>query len=151
MVSSDGKTEELKELNGESVLHIADLITEASSYERAWIPAIKNNGGRIKWSVVVVDRKQGGAELLKSYDIKSFSMVDIDIGLFKRVLDMGLIDRGQFEMIEQYILDPKESMAKFLRKNPEFIKQALMADDKTRERAKLCIEKDFYGLNIELS
>jgi len=50
----------------------------------------KNNGGRIKWSVVVVDRKQGGAELLKSYDIKSFSMVDIDIGLFKRVLDMGL-------------------------------------------------------------
>jgi len=151
VVSSDGKTEELKELNGESVLHIADLITEASSYERAWIPAIKNNGGRIKWSVVVVDRKQGGAELLKSYDIKSFSMVDIDIGLFKRVLDMGLIDRGQFEMIEQYILDPKESMAKFLRKNPEFIKQALMADDKTRERAKLCIEKDFYGLNIELS
>jgi len=113
--------------------------------------AIKNNGGRIKWSVVVVDRKQGGAELLKSYDIKSFSMVDIDIGLFKRVLDMGLIDREQFEMIEQYILDPKESMAKFLRKNPEFIKQALMADDKTRERAKLCIEKDFYGLNIELS
>jgi orotate phosphoribosyltransferase len=151
VVSSDGKTEELKELNGESVLHIADLITEASSYERAWIPAIKNNGGRIKWSVVVVDRKQGGAELLKSYDIKSFSMVDIDIGLFKRVLDMGLIDREQFEMIEQYILDPKESMAKFLRKNPEFIKQALMADDKTRERAKLCIEKDFYGLNIELS
>jgi len=97
VVSSDGKTEELKELNGESVLHIADLITEASSYERAWIPAIKNNGGRIKWSVVVVDRKQGGAELLKSYDIKSFSMVDIDIGLFKRVLDMGLIDREQFE------------------------------------------------------
>jgi len=41
VVSSDGKTEELKELNGESVLHIADLITEASSYERAWIPAIK--------------------------------------------------------------------------------------------------------------
>jgi len=31
----------------------------------------------------VVDRKQGGAELLKSYDIKSFSMVDIDIGLLK--------------------------------------------------------------------
>jgi len=57
----------------------------------------KNNGGRIKWSVVVVDRKQGGAELLKSYDIKSFSMVDIDIGLFKRVLDMGLIDRNSLK------------------------------------------------------
>jgi len=117
VVSSDGKTEELKELNGESVLHIADLITEASSYERAWIPAIKKQRRQDKNGVSLwVDRKQGGAELLKSYDIKSFSMVDIDIGLFKRVLDMGLIDREQFEMIEQYILDPKESMAKFLRK-----------------------------------
>jgi len=113
VVSSDGKTEELKELNGESVLHIADLITEASSYERAWIPAIKNNGGRIKWSVVVVDRKQGGAELLKSYDIKSFSMVDIDIGLFKRVLDMGLIDREQFEMIEHIFLIQKNRWQSF--------------------------------------
>jgi orotate phosphoribosyltransferase len=148
VVSIDGKTEELRKLNGESVLHIADLITEASSYERAWIPAIKNNGGRIKWSVVVVDRKQGGGELLKSYDVESFSMVDIDIGLFRRVLDMGLINKEQFDMIERYILDPKESMAEFLRKNPDFIKEALAADDKTRERAKLCIEKDFYGLNI---
>ncbi|HOM01397.1 MAG TPA: orotate phosphoribosyltransferase [Acetivibrio sp.] len=150
VVTTDGKTEELKKLEGESVLHIADLITEASSYERAWIPAIKNNGGRIKWSVVVVDRKQGGGELLKSYDVKSYSMVDIDINLFKRVLDMGLINREQFEMIERYILDPKEAMAQFLRENPQFIKEALSADDKTRERAKLCIEKDFYGLNIKL-
>ena len=150
VVTTDGKTEELKKLEGESVLHIADLITEASSYERAWIPAIKNNGGRIKWSVVVVDRKQGGGELLKSYDVKSYSMVDIDINLFKRVLDMGLINREQFEMIERYILDPKEAMAQFLREKPQFIKEALSADDKTRERAKLCIEKDFYGLNIKL-
>jgi len=56
---------------------------------------------------------------------------------------MGLIDREQFEMIEQYILDPKESMAKFLRKNPEFIKQALMADDKTRERQSFALRKTF--------
>lgn len=149
VVTIDGTTEELKGLKGEGVLHIADLITEASSYERAWIPAIKNNGGSIKWSVVVIDRRQGGSELLKSYDVKSHSMVDIDINLFKRALDMGLINMEQFEMIEHYISDPKESMAQFLRKNPEFIKDALLADDKTRERANLCLQKDFYGLNIK--
>jgi len=59
VVSSDGKTEELKELNGESVLHIADLITEASSYERAWIPAIKNNGGRDKMECRCGGQKTG--------------------------------------------------------------------------------------------
>jgi len=149
VVSIDGKTEELKGLEGGAVLHIADLITEASSYERAWIPAIKNNGGKIKWSVVVIDRRQGGSELLKSHDVKAFSMVDIDINLFNRVLDMGLINMEQFEMIERYILDPKESMAQFLKKNPEFIKEALKADDKTRERANLCLQKDFYGLNVK--
>ena len=37
----------------EKVLHIADLITEASSYERAWIPAIKNNGGRLSGALLL--------------------------------------------------------------------------------------------------
>ena len=41
VITDEGNTEYLKNLNGGKVLHIADLITEASSYERAWIPAIK--------------------------------------------------------------------------------------------------------------
>ena len=146
VITIDGKSEEITDLNGGKVLHIADLITEASSYERAWIPAIKNNGGQIKWSVVVIDRKQGGKELLDSYGIESFAMVDIDIKFFKKVVDMGIINSAQFDMIEQYISDPKKSMADFLKKNPGFLEQSLKADDKTKERAKLCLEKDFYGL-----
>ena len=58
VITDEGNTEYLKNLNGGKVLHIADLITEASSYERAWIPAIKEKGGQILWSVVVVDRMQ---------------------------------------------------------------------------------------------
>lgn len=149
VISIDGKTEELTELKGGNVLHIADLITEASSYERAWIPAIQNIGGKMKWSLVVIDRKQGGEELLNSFGVKSLSMVDIDIDLFKMVLEMGIINNEQFSMIENYIDDPKEAMAKFLKDNPEFLENALKADDRTRERAKLLIEKDFYGLGLK--
>lgn len=149
VISIDGRTEELTELKGGNVLHIADLITEASSYERAWIPAIQNIGGKMKWSLVVIDRKQGGEELLNSFGVKSLSMVDINIDLFKMVLEMGIINNEQFSMIENYIDDPKEAMAKFLKDNPEFLENALKADDRTRERAKLLIEKDFYGLGLK--
>ncbi|NLD50274.1 MAG: orotate phosphoribosyltransferase [Clostridiaceae bacterium] len=140
------RTEELESLEGKKVLHVADLITEASSYERAWIPAIKNKGGEIKWSVVVVDRKQGGEELLNSFGVKSFSMVDIDIDLFRKVFSMGIINNEQLLMIEKYMENPREAMAEFLRNNPEFLQEALNSDEKTKERALLLVEKDIYGL-----
>ncbi|AUG57629.1 MAG TPA: orotate phosphoribosyltransferase [Ruminiclostridium sp.] len=146
VITCNGKTEYLKNLNGGKVLHIADLITEASSYERAWIPAIKEKGGKIFWSVVVVDRMQGGRELLEKNGIKSFSMINIDVSFFKEVLAMGIINQEQFDLISKYLENPKESMALFLKNNPDFLRESLESDGKDRERARLCIEKDIYGL-----
>jgi hypothetical protein len=37
-------------------------------------------------------------------------------------------------------------MQRFLRDNPDFIKEALSADSRTASRALLCLEKDIYGL-----
>ena len=146
VVSVDGKIEELKDLGGKNVLHIADLITEASSYERAWIPAVKEKGGTIKWSVVVVDRLQGGEKVLNNYGIKSLAMVGIDKKLFDNALEMGYINVEQHKMIINYIDNPKESMRSFLIEHPEFLNNALAADEKTRERAELCISKNIYSL-----
>lgn len=146
VITCEEKSEYLKDLRGGKVLHIADLITEASSYERAWIPAIKEKGGEICLSVVVVDRMQGGGELLERNGIKSFAMINIDIDFFKKVLDMGIINQEQFELIKEYLDNPKESMANFLRKNPGFLKKSLASGTKDSERAKLCLEKDIYGL-----
>ena len=59
IVCSDSEftsTKPISDLNGKSVLHIADLVTVASSYIRAWIPAIKAINGNMKYSCVVVDR-----------------------------------------------------------------------------------------------
>ncbi len=139
-------TAALENLKGANVLHIADLITEASSYERAWIPAIKEHGGNIRWSVVVVDRKQGGEQLLTQYGAKSLSMVNIDPSLFDDALSMNLINREQYGMLMSYFQNPKESMRNFLVQHPEFLKNALNSDAKAAERARLCLEKDFYGI-----
>lgn len=146
VISQNGQVEEVNTLNGKNVLHIADLITEASSYERAWIPAISNKGGSIKWSVVVVDRKQGGEKVLNNLKVKSFAMVGVDSNLFAKALSMNMINEKQFDMIEEYIRNPKESMASFIKQNPQFLEEALNSDDKTKERAKLMLDKNIYEL-----
>ena len=83
----DGESTLIDDLNGKNVLHIADLITTASSYERAWVPAIKNLGADIKWSLVVVDRLQGGKEILAGLGLESHAMVDIDTQVFTKAKD----------------------------------------------------------------
>lgn len=144
VLTENGITREMTQINGAAVLHIADLITEASSYERAWIPAIRNYGGGIRWSVVVVDRKQGGEEALAKNGIESLAMVSIDDGLFSKALEMGLISGPQYGMLIEYARNPKESMKKFLHDHPEFMINSLKADAKTAERARMCIEKKIY-------
>ena len=144
VITENGETSPAKSINGARVLHIADLITEASSYERAWIPAIKNICGQLTHSVVVVDRLQGGGELLEGNNICSFAMVSINKSFFDSALQLGLIGRGQYDMLLQYTANPRESMKTFLREHPEFLENALKADDRTSERARLCIEKEIY-------
>ncbi len=145
VITDKGETFEVKTINGANVLHIADLITEASSYERAWIPAIKNICGQLTCSVVVVDRLQGGAELLEKNNVCSFAMVSIDRKFFDRALGMGLITSGQHDMLLKYTANPRESMKTFLDEHPGFLENALKADEKTRERAQLCMEKKIYA------
>lgn len=144
VISKNGETCPAESINGAGVLHIADLITEASSYERAWIPAIKNIGGQLTHSIVVIDRLQGGGELLERNNVCSFAMISIDKSFFESALEMGLIGKGQYDMLLRYTANPRESMKTFLRENPEFLKDALKADDRTSERARLCIEKKIY-------
>ena len=85
----EGKTTEAN-LKGKKTLHIADLITEASSYERAWVPAIRNAGGEMPYSLVMVDRKQGGGELLESLGVKSMALISVDTSLFDAAKSLNL-------------------------------------------------------------
>ena len=148
-VISDSHFNETKgsyNIEGKKVLHVADLITVASSYLRAWIPAIENLGGKILWSCVVVDRMQGGEEKLSEKGIKSLSLVKVDNNLFKKAFDMGIINSSQLEMLNNFFNDPDKTMRKFLINHPEFLENSLNADEKTKKRAKLLIDNDLYNL-----
>ena len=144
--SDFSETKESYNIEGKNVLHIADLITVASSYLRAWIPAIENLGGKILWSCVVVDRMQGGKEKLNENGIKSFSLVKVDTDLFKKAFNMGIINNSQLDMLNNFFKNPDNTMREFLIKHPEFLESSLKSDEKTRKRAKLLIDNNLYKI-----
>lgn len=142
----NGVSSEIKDIKGANVLHIADIITEASSYMRAWIPAIKALNGNLKYSLVVIDRLQGGFEKLQSAGVESHCLMKVNEELFDGALEDGHITVPQHLMLMKYLDDPTETMKAFLKDHPEFLENSLNADPKTAQRAKICIDQNLYGL-----
>lgn len=134
-------------LTGKRVLHIADLITIASSYLRAWIPAIKALEANIVSSVAVVDRMQGGNQVLDNLGIRSLSLLQVNHVLFEKAKELGIINDTQLNMLNNFAEDSDKCMREFLMEHPEFLENALRSEDaKTAKRAKLCKEQNLYNL-----
>ncbi len=135
-----GKTNEQDNIEGASVLHIADLITTASSYERAWVPAIKRINGSMKWSAVVVDRLQGGSNILQRLGVESHALIFINTEIFEKANKKGYIDDSQLKLVLDYMKNPDEFMDNFLLSHPDFLVESLKEGGKIAERARLLIE-----------
>ena len=140
-------TEKLTDLSGKKVLHLTDLVTAASSFTRFWIPAIRNLGGEMIATAYVVDRNQGGTELLQGEGVKTISLTSVDINLFKKAYEMGIISADSLKLVEGYINDPFNTMRNFLISHPEFIEESLKATDpKTPGRIRNLLDNDLYKL-----
>jgi orotate phosphoribosyltransferase len=142
-----GSAVTLKALPGMRFLHVADLITTASSYERSWVPIVRKLGAEMPWSMVVVDRLQGGNECLASLGVESFALTEIRPSLFEAAVKDGVLDASRLGLVLDYMADPEGSMTKFVTEHPEFIEAALAGDEKTAVRARLCLENDYYPVD----
>lgn len=140
-------TEKITDLTGKKVLNASDLVTAASNYVRSWIPAIRNLNGELAWTCYVVDRRQGGTEVLENEGIKAIPLANVDKDLFKKALESNVINEAQFEMLNGFLSEPHETMKNFLINHPEFLENALNADEKTKKRAKILMDGNLYGLN----
>ena len=144
----DGKNVTDDGLDGLCTLHIADLVTEASSYFRDWIPLVGQGGGRIAYSANVVDRGQGGIEALCENGVPSSALLRVDEALFKRLAESGHISSAQADLLAAYYRDPYAAMRTFLMEHPDFLHKALRGDDeRTRVRAQLLVDGNLYGLD----
>ncbi len=134
-------------IGGANVLHVADLVTIASSYVKVWIPAVKQLGGTITHALNIVDRLQGADKVLRGHGILPLSLARIDTEFFHIASQRGCITRAQHGMIVDYIRDPFTTMKKFLLETPGFLKDSLASDDeKVAARARLCVNEDLYKL-----
>jgi orotate phosphoribosyltransferase len=142
------ETNNVSKIEGKKFLHLADLLNQSASFTRAWIPAIKNLGSNIVWSVFAVDRMQGGTETLTNDGVEVHSLIKIDDSLFTRAFDLGIINNEQLTMLREFKKDPDGSMKQFLIDHPEFIENALKSDNaRTVKRVNTLIEQNIYGLN----
>lgn len=130
-------------LKGKKALHICDLINTASSYERAWVPAIRALGADITDTLAVVDRCQGGAEVLEGLGVKLKTLTKINAEFFEDIYNNGIIDEAQKDFVLKYLSSPSEYMKHFLDTHPGFIDGELAKGGKAAERAKLAIEKGY--------
>lgn len=129
--------------------HVADLVTEASSYLRAWIPAMRGLGCEMSCSVNVVDRGQGGLRLIEEAGVKADALVKVDEELFAFLRRQGHVDGDQEALLVAYYRDPVAAMREFLLDHPDFLPAALAsADPRTATRARMLVEQNPYGLDL---
>lgn len=146
-LSKEKLCKEVAQLEGAKVLHVADLVTEASSYTRAWLPALRERGGELRWAINIVDRGQGGERILKQNRVEAFHLIQLGAPFFERLQRAGYFDEATQEMLCAYLREPRESMKRLLEAHPEILRDALRSPEaKTRQRAELMRAQNPYGL-----
>ncbi|MBR5301420.1 MAG: orotate phosphoribosyltransferase [Clostridia bacterium] len=130
-------------LAGKKSVHIADLITVASSYIRAWIPAVEALGAKIAYSLAVVDRDQGGTEILAKAGCPLTTLITIKPELFEQAKALGRVTDAQIELVNSFIADPDKFLHDFLIAHPDFLANEIAKGGKSAQRAELCIASGF--------
>jgi len=134
---------EAANLAGKKSVHIADLITVASSYIRAWIPAVEALGAKIAYSLAVVDRDQGGSQILADAGCPLTTLVTIKPELFETAKALGRVNDEQIALINSFIADPDQFVTDFLTTHPDFLANEIAKGGKSAQRAQLCIDSGF--------
>ena len=138
----------IEKIEDKNFLHVADLLNQSASFTRAWIPAIENLGSKILWSIFVIDRMDGGTQVLTDCGVEVLSLLKINDELFVKALELNIINEKQLQMLRDFKKDQMGSMRQFLIDHPEFLEESLNSDNsKTAKRAKLLVEQDLYELN----
>ena len=151
------RVERVGDLSGKKILHIADLVTEASSYIKNWLPALQRLGGQMDFGLNVVDRAQGGLDVLAEAGVAGAALLSVDETLFGDLWQAKLVNKTQAELLCAYYRDPHGAMRDFLQGHPEFVQSALQTgDERTSQRARLLLEENPYqiewaALGINLS
>lgn len=128
---------------GKVSLHIADLITEASSYTNAWIPSIRGVGAAINDTIAVIDRLQGGEANLAKEGVSMYTFAKIELSLFDEGVEKGILTAAQRDMVAHFMDNPIDYMKAFLMAHPSFIDEQIALGGKPKQRAEMAISRGY--------
>ncbi len=126
-------------------VHVVDIVTEASSFLRAWIPFLQGLGAVFEDALTVVDRVQGGTEALAEHGVRLHALARVTPPLFHEAAEAGHITAAQADLAVRFTGDPDGFLRSFLAEHPGFLDRTLALGGKNAEKAKLGREKGFYG------
>ncbi len=128
---------------GKKALHVVDLVTQASSYIRMWLPVLNSLRIEISDTLAVVDRDQDGSAILAQQGVRLLSLAVVSTSLFADALAAGLIDERQMALIEGYTRDPIAFVKDFVAENPNYLRTEIAKGGKNRERAERLLASDY--------
>ena len=62
-----------------------------------------------------------------------FYLVNVDLNLFNKALEMDIINNNQLEMLKSFLDNPDKTMRNFLIFHPEFIENSLKFGEKPKK------------------
>ncbi|QHW32836.1 phosphoribosyltransferase [Paenibacillus rhizovicinus] len=137
------------QLSGQTVLHVADIINQASSYLNRWIPILQSTGVDFQKTLSVAVRNQDGVQKLMEKGISVISPLLVDIPLFKEAHDLGLINDFAHHEIVQFYASPKEWTRQYIADSAEHRSSDNDLDKVKDARLQAFKEADPYRLKAE--
>ncbi len=102
------------ELFGKVVLLVEDAIATGNK-KQIFIQALKNCGAIVNKCLVIFDRGEGGAELVKKEDVDFYSLTNIEVAFWKHraeFLRRGYFTDKEQNELESYLENPRQWRAK---------------------------------------
>lgn len=124
-------------LKDKTILHIADIITLASSWTNRWLPAVEKCCGSIEFGFAILDRCQGGLKILAEAGVKTCVLEQTDQGFFAAAVDKGILNKTQAEQAVVFIHDPAFYEREFFKINKKFIENEISQGGENGRRALL--------------
>ncbi len=129
------------ELNGKNILHVADIVTLASSWLERWLPAVEKCGGSINYGFAILDRCQGGLSRLAAAGVEAVVLQNTDSDFFSAAVEAGMLSEAQAEQAVAFLRDPAAYEKALLAAQPGFLHEEIAAGGRNAERARLYLER----------
>ena len=130
---------------GETVLHIADLINNAASYFNLWFPILNKAKLKCIGTLCINSRGSVGVKKLLDFGLKTVALNSVDVDFFQKSKANKLIDEDTLTEVTTYFLSTKDWANRYLMHDVHLFDVAHL-DPKSFERLQSFFTTDPWSL-----